>query len=401
MKELKTKVTLRNDTAENWELHKDVVLLRGEVGIVIDENAMKIGDGVTAWENLPYFGGAEAHHFEVESDEALAQISTEDLEVGDTAVVKKTISGDKISYTAYVWNGSAWAACDGNYNAENVYFDEDLMVTKEIGYITLKNGQATVPSTGKNLKEVFEAIFVKESNPGTTQPSVSVSMPQAKAYEVGTKVTPTYSATFNAGSYSYGPATGVTVESWEVSDTAGATASAASGSFSELTVADNTNYKITAKATHTAGAVPVTNKNNPYEAGKIAAGSKSATTSAITGYRSYFYGVLDDTVELTSAIVREKLTNGGAYNGSKTFTLSGSATAKRIVIAIPGNSTRGGLKEVILTSAMNTPITELYTKTVGAVNVEGVNGADAIAYTTYVYQPASIDAGEVHKITLA
>lgn len=401
MKELKTKVALRNDTAENWEAHKDVVLLKGEVGIVIDENAMKIGDGVTAWENLPYFGGAEAHHFEVESDEALAQISTDDLEVGDTAVVKKTISGNKISYTAYVWNGSSWAACDGNYNAENVYFDEDLMVTKEIGYITLTNGQATVPSTGKNLKEVFEAIFVKESNPGTTQPSVSVSMPQAKAYEVGTKVTPTYSATFNAGSYSYGPATGVTVESWEITDTAGATASTASGSFSELTVADNTNYKITAKANHTVGAVPVTNKNNPYEAGKIAAGSKSATTGAITGYRSYFYGVLDDTVELTSAIVREKLTNGGAYNGSKTFTLNGSATAKRIVIAIPGNSTRGGLKEVILTSAMNTPITDLYTKTVGAVNVEGVNGAEAIAYTTYVYQPASIDAGEVHKITLA
>lgn len=40
----------------------------------------------------------------------------------DIFVVKTLISGDKYSYTAYVYNGSAWAAMDGNYNAESVYF---------------------------------------------------------------------------------------------------------------------------------------------------------------------------------------------------------------------------------------------------------------------------------------
>lgn len=411
MAELKTKLILRNDSADNWTAVQDtVVLLKGEVGVefAADGQAkMKIGDGTQCWAELPYFGGAEAKTFQVGS---LDEITETGLAVGDTAIVKTVIYEDaeneennKYSYTGYVYNGTAWSAMDGNYNANNVYFDEDMLVTKEIGYITLTNGQGTIPSSGKNIKEVFEAMFVKEQNPSTTQPKVTLTFAQAKAYEVGTVVSPSYSATFNAGSYTYGPATGVTVTAWEISDTDGHTADTNSGSFDNVTVADDTNYKITAKATHTEGAVPVTNKKNPYEAGKIAAGTKSATSGAITGYRSFFYGVLDTSsadAPLTSAIIRG-MTNGGNYNAGKTFTLNGSATAKRIVIAIPSASTRGGLSEVILTSAMNTPVTDSYAKTAKAVQVEGANGATAVDYDVYVYEPAAIDAGEVHKITLA
>ena len=405
-----TRIVIRNDSTTNWLTNESAVLLKGEVGIefLVDGKVkMKVGDGIKTWAQLPYFGGEEAKTFQVSS---LEEITETELAVGDTAIVKTAIYTDaeneannKYSYTGYVYNGSAWTAMDGNYNADNVYFSDDMLVTKEIGYITLNNGQGTIPSKGKNLSEVFEAMFVKEQNPTTTQPSVNLTFSEAKAYEVGTVVHPTYSATFNAGSYTYGPATGVTVTSWEISDTAGNTASTASGSFDDVTVTDNTNYKITAKANHTAGAIPLTNKKNEYAAGKIAAGSKTKVSGAITGYRSFFYGVLDTSsaeAPLTSAIVRG-LTNGGAYNASKTFTLNGSATAKRIVIAVPSNSTRAGLKEVILTSAMNTPVTDSYVKTTAAVKVEGVNGATAIDYTVWTYEPAAIDAGEVHKITLA
>ena len=410
MATLNTRIVIRNDSTTNWLTNESAVLLKGEVGIEFLEDGkvkMKVGDGVKTWTQLPYFGGEEAKTFQVSS---LEEITETELAVGDTAIVKTAIYTDaeneannKYSYTGYVYNGSAWTAMDGNYNADNVYFSDDMLVTKEIGYITLNNGQGTIPSKGKNLSEVFEAMFVKEQNPTTTQPSVNLTFSEAKAYEVGTVVHPTYSATFNAGSYTYGPATGVTVTSWEISDTAGNTASTASGSFDDVTVADNTNYKITAKANHTAGAIPLTNKKNEYAAGKIAAGSKTKVSGAITGYRSFFYGVLDTSsaeAPLTSAIVRG-LTNGGAYNASKTFTLNGSATAKRIVIAVPSNSTRAGLKEVILTSAMNTPVTDSYANTTAAVKVEGANGATAIDYTVWTYEPAAIDAGEVHKITLA
>ena len=410
MATLNTRIVIRNDSSVNWLTNKSAVLLKGEIGIEFLADGkvkMKVGDGTKTWEQLPYFGGDEAKVFQVSS---LSEITETNLAVGDIAIVKSVIftdaeneSNNKYSYTSYVYNGSAWAAMDGNYNADNVYFSDDMMVTKEIGYITLTNGQGTIPSKGKNLSEVFEAMFVKEQNPTTTQPSVNLTFSQAGAYEVGTVVSPTYSATFNAGNYTYGPATGVTVSSWEISDTAGNTASTASGSFNDVTVSDNTNYKITAKANHTAGAIPLTNKKNEYAAGKIAAGNKTKVSGAITGYRSFFYGVLDTSsaeAPLTSAIVRG-LTNGGAYNASKTFTLNGSATAKRIVIAIPSNSTRAGLKEVILTSAMNTPVTDSYVKTTAAVKVEGANGATAIDYTVWTYEPAAIDAGEVHKITLA
>jgi hypothetical protein len=56
---------------------------------------------------------------------------------------------------------------------------------------------------------------------------------------------------------------------------------------------------------------------------------------------------------------------------------------------------------VILASAMNTPVTDSYIKTAKAVKVEGVDGATAVDYDVWVYEPSKIDAGEVHDITLA
>ena len=274
MATLNTRIVIRNDSTTNWLTNESAVLLKGEVGIefLVDGKVkMKVGDGIKTWAQLDYFGGEEAKTFQVSS---LDEITETELAVGDTAIVKTAIYTDaeneannKYSYTGYVYNGTAWAAMSGNYNAENVYFDDDMLVTKEIGYITLTNGQGTIPSKGKNLSEVFEAMFVKEQNPTTTQPSVNLTFSEAKAYEVGTVVSPTYSATFNAGSYTYGPATGVTVTSWEISDTAGNTATTASGSFAEIQIADATNYKVTAKATYGAGAIPKTNIGNEYKAG--------------------------------------------------------------------------------------------------------------------------------------
>ena len=50
------RIQLRNDSASNWA-SANPVLLEGEVGIEIDSarNRIKIGDGTTAWNSLPYF----------------------------------------------------------------------------------------------------------------------------------------------------------------------------------------------------------------------------------------------------------------------------------------------------------------------------------------------------------
>jgi len=47
-------IRLRRDTAENWYL-VNPILLSGEPGIEINTGWMKMGDGETAWRDLPYF----------------------------------------------------------------------------------------------------------------------------------------------------------------------------------------------------------------------------------------------------------------------------------------------------------------------------------------------------------
>lgn len=58
------RIQLRNDTPSNWAT-ANPVLLAGEIGLEIDStrNRMKIGDGTTAWNDLPYF--LDAHEEEV------------------------------------------------------------------------------------------------------------------------------------------------------------------------------------------------------------------------------------------------------------------------------------------------------------------------------------------------
>lgn len=332
----------------------------------------------------------------------------EKVKKGDVVVVSTTLATGKVEKSAYQYDGTQWVACDGMVDADKVILTENITMAGNytaVGNLTKsQSGTATFATAGKSVSEAFTEIFSKRLQPGNpTQPAVTLTFSQAGSYEVGTTVTPSYSATLSAGSYTYGPATGITATAWEVTDTKSHTANAATGSFDAFVVADGENYTITAKATHAAGAVAKDNlgsASNPEV--KIAAGTKEKKSGAVNGYRSFFYGVLPTSTAdapLTSTIVRG-LTNGKAYNAQKKFTIKANATAKRIVIAVPSSSTRAGLSSVILTSAMNTPVTGSYVKTAKAVKVEGVDGYTAVDYDVWVYEPAAIDAGEVHDVTL-
>jgi hypothetical protein len=50
------KIQIRRDTAANWTA-SNAVLADGEQGWEKDTNKMKVGDGVTVWGELGYFGG--------------------------------------------------------------------------------------------------------------------------------------------------------------------------------------------------------------------------------------------------------------------------------------------------------------------------------------------------------
>lgn len=408
---LRTKLVIRNDSAENWAT-KNPTLLKGELGIEIDTNLFKIGNGTAAWADLPYANEsapAETTYQAIPTadqtdlEAIAAAVGSAELHEGDTAICVRNIgTADHKSYTAYVYNGTAWAAMDGNYSADNVYFASDFTATEKVGTISIpSSGSTTVAAQGKSLSQLLSSILAAEKQPNATQPAVSVSCSTGKAYEVGTTVTPTYTASLSAGSYTYGPATGITAKTWSVTNSlSNEVLTTATGSFVPIVVADNTNYSITATATYDAGAMPKTNIGNDAPSKQIAAGSKSATASQkITGYRNFFYGVVK-TTDLTSAVIRG-LTAGGAYNGSKTFNVNVTVDdGVGIVVAYPASSTRGGIKEVLLTTSMNADITTSY-KVAANVDVEGANEATAVAYKVYFFKPDALTSGQNHKITLA
>lgn len=349
---------------------------------------------------------------EKDNDVIARVLGTKPAVKDDIFVIKTLIADDKYSYASFVYDGSNWAAMDGNYSADNVYFDSDLTVTAPIGVITIpESGSTKIEAVGKNLSSVLASILAAPKAPEVTDPSITVKFTNpTKSLEVGSTITPQYETTFDAGSYSYGPETGITVSSWSVKNSNDIVVEAASGSFPEITVSDDMiskGYSATATANHTAGAMPVNNLGEDAPDSQIAEGSVSATTATkLTGYRNFFYGMLatSSTEEpLTSAVIRT-LTKGGNYNGKKTFSMDASKLAgvKRMVIAYPANTTRGGLSSVLLPNSLqyNAFANGDYKK-VADVNVEGANGYTAIPYTVYVYEPLSIDATEIHDATLA
>lgn len=398
-KTLNTKIIMRNDTAENWTT-KNPTLSKGEFGVENDTNKFKIGDGATAWKELAYAGADETVIKSIinenrdacsyvdltagqEDADGLATITAP--KQGDTAIVRKAIDDTHKSYTAYVYNGTAWAAMDGNYNADNVYLDMDITMAgnyTQVGNLTkTQNGTATFATKGKSIAAALTDIFSKRLQPGTpTAPAVTLTFGQAKAYEVGSTVTPTYSASLSAGSYTYGPATGITATSWEVTDTAGNSATTASGSFAEVVVADGTNYKITAKATYGEGAVAKDNLGSDSSPViKIAAGSATKTSGAITGYRNTFYGSVTEKAELTSTIIRGLTKSNKALANGNSFTVSIPVGAKRVIFAYP--ATLRDVSSVKDVNGLNAEIKSAFTKT--TLTVAGA-GADAgIEYKVY------------------
>ena len=313
------------------------------------------------------------------------------------AIVKRVIAGDKVSHTAYVYDGdaSAWKAMDGNYRADNVYFDDDITYTVGFGTLAKPSGSAKFNAKGKSLEQVLSSLMAQEANPSKTEPAVSFTTSNGLGtYEIGTKKNLTYAVSLSAGSYTYGPATGITAQTWSVACD-GVTKTTANGTF-ENVVAEASAKKMVATATYGDGAIPVTNLGNEYPAGKIVAGSKSKESSSYVGVRYMFWGPMTTDAELSSANIRA-LAHKEA-GSKKTLSTFGAGTgAKKVVVAVPAGYK---ITKALMPSALNADVTALFVKQGTQSQVEGANGYAAAAYDVYVYQPASIDAGETYLVTI-
>lgn len=339
--------------------------------------------------------GAQAQFTQANSVGELPAVAQQ----GDMGVVISAIDGadgTKKSYTAYVYDEGAWKAMDGNYDAGNVYFGKDITYTVGIGTLAKPSGSATFNAKGKSLEQVLSSLMAKEANPNKTEPAVSFTTSTGLGtYEIGTKKNLTYAVSLSAGSYTYGPATGITAQSWSVACD-GVTKTTANGTF-ENVVAEATAKKMVATATYGDGAIPVTNLGNAYPAGKIVAGSKQANSGDYKGVRYMFWGPMTDAgMALNSANIRA-LAHKEAAAKKTLSTFGAGAGAKKVVVAVPAGYK---ITKVLMPSALNADVTALFVKQGTQSQVEGANAYAAAAYDVYVYQPASIDAGETYSVTI-
>lgn len=109
-----------------------------------------------------------------------------------------------------------------------------------------------------------------------------------------------------------------------------------------------------------------------------------------------FWGPMTSDAAIDSAAVRALAHNKATATGALT-TFGAGAGAKKVIVAVPSDRK---ITKVLMPSALNADVTALFVKQSATVPVNGANDYAAAAYNIYVYQPASIDAGETYTVTI-
>ena len=330
---------------------------------------------------------------------------------GDVFVVTTLVDGVTYEMSSYWYDGENWVAITGNVDASKVIMRDNITMAgnyTQVGNKTKdQNGTAEFSTKGMSVAAILTDIFSKRLQPTiTAQPSISgFALSGAKAVEAGTKLdSAAYSAgTLNAGSYQYGPETGVVASNWVVQritdqgteqivsvDAASLDAGSDNNGGAGFTIGDVggegvvSSLKYKTIATHGAGVTAKDNLGSDSEPPvSIAGGTKEKTTSAYTSYRNYFYGATEEKPALDSAYIRGLTKSNKAY-ASGTVTINVPAGAQRVVIACI--ATRTGVTKIINETAMNADVTSTFDKS--TVAVEGVNGYTAQDYNVWVFEPA-------------
>jgi hypothetical protein len=278
----------------------------------------------------------------------------------------------------------------------------------------------------------MDLLFAEEKNPSTTYPTFTFASSGNKSAEVGSYYSlPTATLTMTGvGSYTYGPATGVTVAVGNATLTASGaddkSNESAMGKNSTLTITagdENVNasnqvqytdtaktYNFTASATYTNGAVPKTNLGNDYAAGQIksaavddfgsASGKQAGTASATyTGFRSVFYGYKTadnklDISNLTSSDLRGLIGSGKPQTSATSTKPTAMTTNKmqQMIFAFVQPSTGHATKPTVKDATNGAPQTVEGPVTVA---VNGANGYTAVNYDVYYVSNAAAAAGEL------
>ena len=436
MAELKTIITLRQGTTAEWAESK-VVLKTGEMGLeYLADGSVKIkaGDDEHLWDALPYIGsdvkGANVFQVELAADEIddiaaiEAQVATENAvkQDGDVAIVKSTFADGKISYTSYVYDSAldvegedsshGWSAMDGNYSATNVFLKNKIELAGSFDAVGNYNKGKTI-AAGTSLESLLSGMLQQELYPNADdKPNAAISASGSNG-EVGTTFSaPTATLTISdVGSYAYGPETGITFAIGDVKIAEGADpATATNFKTNENVMAKNSTLKLTASAggtyadsakkytfsataSHSIGAVPVTNLGNAYADAQIPAGEITIADKEISfaGWRRIFGGgttaaTIDSTAIRALSQLKKTTDSVPTTSGGKGIVFNAAKGSTKVIFAYPASWTSKTAKFEIFTMAWGA--TEGFEKsTVSVADATGTGGYKD--YTVYTYTPAT------------
>ena len=362
----------------------------------------------------------------------------------------------KKQFTAYVFNGSAWVAMDGNYNAENTYLADDIVITQAFGQYGIDStlGRGTIPCKGWNMKELISKSFARATPATKVNPTRSVSTPSNynATVEVGTWTSGangnnalvfTYTADGQWSNYNAGKVAGNTVLKKDITITRTASMTAEQAAAYGITYnvnAINASYSYEGDETLAIGSsvqvdsiatsdlsvqyrdsqynlytysisgkwqagttVPVNNLGEDDPENKIGAGNfttSTGTVSVVAGKRRRFWYVGNDTATVTDNEFFRGLatsTNSDFNATTKTKDLTIPAGTKRVVFAIQlANAT---LAEVIDVDGMGLNVAGTFTSK--QLDIEGANGFDAKTYTVFECVNAAGLKATTYKIKVA
>lgn len=342
-----------------------------------------------------------------------------DFAIGQTII--KATEPKKYSRTAYIYNVDHWEALTGNYNANNIYFSENIMVTTPVGTITAEtiaanNGSVSYEAVGKNIHEVFTGLFSEAKDPIVDKPSVSISVSGGSG-EVGTTFDyPIATLKIDdVGSYTYGSKdandlkyeaadTGVIFASGNVvlkngddNTTTNETAMTTGNTITlqattgETTYSDTAiEYTFTGTASYTeSDRIPINNLGTKIPSKQITSDSAIVTskTATFTGYRKCFWGYRKtvDALENPESITSEQVRNStiieksgrymiGTTNNRGNYTVP--AETKQVYFLAPN----GQFTSLSITnkSALGAPVACTHVES--GIQVEGANKYEAKAY---------------------
>lgn len=341
----------------------------------------------------------------------------------DIAIIVRADAGTTYSTVSYIYYDAEWHALCGKITADDVLFTSDITLAGDytsVGNIKLSSGKLS--AKGKTLSQIMTEIFTKKLQPHiTANPKVEgFALNGAKAVEAGTKLTSVSfgTAKLSAGSYTYGPETGITAKTFSVkretnvNDLNVEVATAASGtdnnSGNGFIIGDQggTNVVNSLKYTVTVGydAGAVANDNLGGESSpkvQIAAGTKTQTTSAYTPFRNSFYGTLADEFDATATAtaattIRGLTKTGKALTAGSSFVINIPAGVKSCVFAYPASLR--DVSSVIYNEGMNSDVKNTFDKY--EVTVPGAEGYTGIKYKVYVFNAAGGISARTYTVTI-